>query len=220
MTTIIRTEALALHFDDGQTRALEGVSIAIREGEFVAVTGPSGCGKSSLLNLIGTLDTPSAGELYFRNLAYSGMRDRSLFRRNNIGFVFQAFQLLPTLSALDNVLVPSIGVQGTSHRAHAQALLDRLGMSHRLNHLPGKLSGGERQRIAIARALINNPALILADEPTGSLDSANAGEVLDLIGQLQQERNLTVIMVTHDANVSARADRIIRMRDGRTEEQP
>lgn len=220
MTTIVRTEALALHFDDGQTRALEGVSIAIREGEFVAVTGPSGCGKSSLLNLIGTLDTPSAGELYFRNLAYSGMRDRSLFRRNNIGFVFQAFQLLPTLSALDNVLVPSIGVQGTSHRAHAQALLDRLGMSHRLNHLPGKLSGGERQRIAIARALINNPALILADEPTGSLDSANAGEVLDLIGQLQQERNLTVIMVTHDANVSARADRIIRMRDGRTEEQP
>jgi putative ABC transport system ATP-binding protein len=220
MTTIVRTEALALHFDDGQTRALEGVSIAIREGEFVAVTGPSGCGKSSLLNLIGTLDTPSAGELYFRNLAYSGMRDRSLFRRNNIGFVFQAFQLLPTLSALDNVLVPSIGVQGTSHRAHAQALLDRLGMSHRLNHLPGKLSGGERQRIAIARALINNPALILADEPTGSLDSANAGEVLDLIGQLQQERNLTVIMVTHDANVSALADRIIRMRDGRTEEQP
>lgn len=220
MTTIVRTEALALHFDDGQTRALEGVSIAIREGEFVAVTGPSGCGKSSLLNLIGTLDTPSAGELYFRNLAYSGMRDRSLFRRNNIGFVFQAFQLLPTLSALDNVLVPSIGVQGTSHRAHAQALLDRLGMSHRLNHLPGKLSGGERQRIAIARALINNPALILADEPTGSLDSANAGEVLDLIGQLQHERNLTVIMVTHDANVSARADRIIRMRDGRTEEQP
>lgn len=220
MTTIVRTEALALHFDDGQTRALKGVSIAIREGEFVAVTGPSGCGKSSLLNLIGTLDTPSAGELYFRNLAYSGMRDRSLFRRNNIGFVFQAFQLLPTLSALDNVLVPSIGVQGTSHRARAQALLDRLGMSHRLNHLPGKLSGGERQRIAIARALINNPALILADEPTGSLDSANAGEVLDLIGQLQQERNLTVIMVTHDANVSARADRIIRMRDGRTEEQP
>ena len=213
-TPILSSRNLSLHFDGGRTRALDGMDIAIREGEFVAITGPSGCGKSSLLNLIGTLDTPTSGDIHFRSRPYSALGDLSLFRRENIGFIFQSFHLLPTLSALDNVLVPTIGRPG-DHEERARALLSRLGLSSRLDHFPGKLSGGERQRVAIARALINDPDIILADEPTGSLDSANAAHVLNLLDCIRREKELTVIMVTHDANVSARADRVIRMRDGR-----
>jgi putative ABC transport system ATP-binding protein len=219
--SILRTEKLTLHFDAGQIRALNGVNLEVQEGEFVAITGPSGCGKSSLLNLIGTLDLPSSGEIYFRGQPYSKITDLSLFRRQNIGFIFQAFQLLPTLSALDNVLVPTIGCSGTAseHQKHAMSLLEQLGLGHRMHHFPGKLSGGERQRVAIARSLINNPAIILADEPTGSLDSSNAAQALDLIEQLRQERALTIIMVTHDMNVSARADRLIPMCDGKVKQK-
>lgn len=213
-TPILSTHKLSLLFDEGQTRALDGVDIEVGEGEFVTITGPSGCGKSSLLNLIGTLDTPTSGDIHFRTQPYSALRDLSLFRRENIGFIFQSFNLLPTLSALDNVLVPTIGRTG-DHEERARELLARLGLSNRLNHFPGKLSGGERQRVAIARALINDPDIILADEPTGSLDSANAIQVLDVIDGIRREKELTVIMVTHDASVSARADRIIRMRDGK-----
>ncbi|MCK9201821.1 MAG: ABC transporter ATP-binding protein [Gallionella sp.] len=213
---ILSTRNLSLHFDEGQTRALDGVDIEIVEGEFVAITGPSGCGKSSLLNLIGTLDIPTSGDIHFRSRPYSALGDLSLFRRENIGFIFQSFYLLPTLSALDNVLVPTIGRSG-DHEERARALLTRLGLSNRLDHFPGKLSGGERQRVAIARALINDPDLILADEPTGSLDSANAAQVLDLLDCLRREKELTIIMVTHDANVSARADRVIPMRDGKVD---
>ncbi len=214
---IVRAENLALHFDDGQTRALDGIDVKIREGEFVAIVGPSGCGKSSLLNLIGTLDSPTSGEIYFRSRPYSEIRDLSLFRRQNIGFIFQSFHLLPTLSALDNVMVPTIGCPGTAkeHEERARYLLSQLGLSNRLEHFPGRLSGGERQRVAIARALINDPDVILADEPTGSLDSANAAHVLDVIGELKKEKELTIVMVTHDPNVSARADRVIHMRDGK-----
>jgi len=214
---ILSTRNLSLHFDEGQTRALDGVDIEIIEGEFVAITGPSGCGKSSLLNLIGTLDTPTSGDIHFRSRPYSELSDLSLFRRENIGFIFQSFHLLPTLSALDNVLVPTIGRPGANgdHEERARALLSRLGLSNRLDHFPGKLSGGERQRVAIARALINDPDIILADEPTGSLDSANAAHVLNLLDCIRREKELTVIMVTHDAGVSARADRVIKMRDGK-----
>lgn len=215
-TPILSTHKLSLLFDEGQTRALDGVDIEVGEGEFVAITGPSGCGKSSLLNLIGTLDTPTSGDIHFRAQPYSALRDLSLFRRENIGFVFQSFHLLPTLSALDNVLVPTIGRTG-DHEERARELLARLGLSNRLDHFPGKLSGGERQRVAIARALINDPDIILADEPTGSLDSANAAQVLDVLDGIRREKELTVIMVTHDAGVSARADRIIRMRDGKVD---
>ncbi|HEX5363057.1 MAG TPA: ABC transporter ATP-binding protein [Gallionella sp.] len=220
-TTILRAENLALLFDDGQTRALNGLNVEINEGEFVAIVGPSGCGKSSLLNLIGTLDIPTSGEIYFRSRPYSAIRDLSLFRRQNIGFIFQSFYLLPTLSALDNVLVPTIGCPGAAqeHEERARSLLSRLGLDKRLDHFPGKLSGGERQRVAIARALINDPDIILADEPTGSLDSANATQVLELIDGVRKEKELTVVMVTHDRSVSARADRIIRMRDGQIESE-
>jgi putative ABC transport system ATP-binding protein len=216
---ILSTKSLALHFDGGRTRALDGVDIDIREGEFVAITGPSGCGKSSLLNLFGTLDNPTSGELFFRGQPYSKISEFSLFRRENIGFVFQSFHLIPTLTALDNVLVPAIGRpdRGNGHKERARTLLLQMGLQDRLDHFPAQLSGGERQRVAIARALINNPAIILADEPTGSLDSANAAHVLDVIVRMRQEKSLTIVMVTHDSNVSFRADRIIRMRDGRIE---
>lgn len=215
---LLQTQGLALHFDEGQTHALDGVNLCLREGEFVAITGPSGCGKSSLLNLIGTLDQPTAGELYFRGQPYSAIDDLSLFRRRNIGFVFQSFHLLPTLSALDNILVPTLGrLDADRPEARAQALLQRMGLGNKLHQFPGRMSGGERQRVAIARALINDPAIILADEPTGSLDSANAVQVLDMLAEIQRERRLTVVMVTHDSSVSARADRVIHMRDGKVE---
>jgi ABC-type lipoprotein export system ATPase subunit len=216
---ILRIEGLTLYFDEGQTKALNGVDLDVSEGEFVAIVGSSGSGKSSLLNVIGTLDTPSSGELIFRKQPYSGIKDTSLFRRENIGFVFQSFNLIPTLSALDNVIVPTIGCAGneSEYKARAVSLLTELGLRDRLAHFPGKLSGGERQRVAIARALINHPRMVLADEPTGSLDSDNATQVLDLLTGIAKQQGLTLIMVTHDANVSARADRIVRMRDGKIE---
>lgn len=216
---VLSTKNLALHFDEGRTKALDGVDIDIREGEFVAITGPSGCGKSSLLNLFGTLDNPTSGELLFRGQPYSKISEFSLFRRENIGFVFQSFHLIPTLTALDNVLVPAIGRPGpgNDHEERARTLLLQMGLQDRLNHFPAQMSGGERQRVAIARALINNPAIILADEPTGSLDSANAAHVLDVLVRMRQEKSLTIVMVTHDYGVSSRADRVIRMRDGKVE---
>jgi len=216
-SAMLRVERLALHFDAGSVKALDGVDLVIAEGEFVAITGPSGCGKSSLLALLGTLDVPTSGEIHFRAQAYSAMRDLSLFRRQHIGFVFQSFHLIPTLSALDNVVVATIGCAGASseHSERARALLSQLGLQGRLAHLPSTLSGGERQRVAIARALINDPDLILADEPTGSLDSASAQHVLDLLAGIRKERELTLVLVTHDPAVAARADRRVAMRDGR-----
>lgn len=216
---ILRIEGLTLHFDGGQTKALNGVDLEVCEGEFVAIVGASGSGKSSLLNVIGTLDIPTSGELTFGAQPYSRIKDSSLFRRENIGFVFQSFNLISTLSALDNVIVPTIGCAGTDseHKARAEALLIELGLRERMAHFPGKLSGGERQRVAIARALINRPRMVLADEPTGSLDSDNATQVLDLLTGIVKQQGLTLVMVTHDASVSARADRIVRMRDGKIE---
>lgn len=221
LTSLLHINGLTLHFDEGRTRALNGVDLEVRAGEFVAIVGPSGSGKSSLLNVIGTLDQPSSGEISFRGQSYAEIGDSSLFRRAHIGFVFQSFHLIPTLSALDNVIVATIGCDGVAseYRARATELLTQLGLRERLGHLPGKLSGGERQRVAIARALINRPEVVLADEPTGSLDSANAAQVLDILTGIVKQQGLTLIMVTHDASVSARADRIIHMRDGRIEHE-
>lgn len=217
---LLRCEDLRMRFDGGAITALAGVSLAIDRGEFVAITGPSGCGKSTLVNLIGMLETPTSGEVFVESCPYSSVRDPSLFRRENFGFVFQSFHLIATLSALENVIVPTIGCPGPArvHAGRARELLGRLGLHGRLDHLPSALSGGERQRVAIARALINDPLVLLADEPTGSLDSASAGEVLDLLIDLRKERGLTLVLVTHDPNVSERADRIVRMRDGRVTE--
>jgi len=206
-----------MRFDGGAVTALNGVSLSIAEGEFVAITGPSGCGKSTLLNLLGLLDQPTSGEIIVATKAYSTVSDASLFRRQQFGFVFQSFHLLPTLSALDNVLVPTIGCPGArrDHASRARRLLTQMGLERRLDHFPGVMSGGERQRVAIARALINDPKAILADEPTGSLDSATAAEVLNLLIDLRRDRGLTLIVVTHDAAVSNLADRLVPMRDGK-----
>lgn len=214
---ILRISDLTLHFDEGRTRALDGVDLEVDEGEFVSIVGPSGSGKSSLLNIIGTLEEPTAGEIVLREQRYSHIKDASLFRRENIGFVFQSFHLIPTLSALDNVIVPTVACGGaaSAYRERAEELLIQLGLRERLAHLPGKLSGGERQRVAIARALINQPRVLLADEPTGSLDSSNAAQVLDILTGIVKQQGLTLIMVTHDAAVSARSDRIVLMRDGK-----
>lgn len=217
--TLIRVDQLKLHFDGGRIKALDGVDMQVRRGEFLAVTGPSGCGKSSLLSLIGLLDTPTSGTIELGGESYSGVRDASLFRRRHIGFIFQSFHLLPTLTALQNVVVPTVGSGGNAaqHTQRARALLTQLGLERGLDQFPTELSGGERQRVAIARALINEPQVILADEPTGSLDSTNAHQVLELLAAIRLDKGLTVVMVTHDASVSVLADRVIHMRDGRIE---
>ncbi|MFA7281202.1 MAG: ABC transporter ATP-binding protein [Sterolibacterium sp.] len=218
-TPILDVRKVFLHFDEGRTRAVDGADLRIAEGEFVAIDGPSGSGKSSLLNLIGALDVPTSGEICFRGQPYSDLADMALFRGRHIGFVFQTFHLIPTLSAIENVMIPALGCSwsATEKRNKAASLLSEMGLAERLHSFPATLSGGERQRVAIARALINDPDLILADEPTGSLDSVNAQQVLELLIGSREARRITLVMVTHDRSVSSRADRVIHMRDGRNE---
>ena len=215
-TPLLRAAGLAKRYPDGDVQALQGVSLAIHAGESVAITGPSGCGKTTLLQLLGGLDRPDAGEVFFEGVPL-GALDLDAFRARRLGFVFQSFHLLPTLSALENVQVPMF--EGPVPRAaradRAAQLLDEVGLGHRRRHRPGQLSVGERQRVAIARALANGPTLILADEPTGNLDSRSQAEVLDLLARLRAERGLTLVVVTHGHEVAAAADREVALRDGR-----
>ncbi|MBV8609110.1 MAG: ABC transporter ATP-binding protein [Singulisphaera sp.] len=213
---LLKAEELTRIYPDGAVRALRGVSLAVAAGESVAVTGPSGCGKSTLLHLLGGLDRPTSGEVYFEGVPL-GALDLDAFRARRIGFVFQSFHLLPTLSALENVQVPMFeGPWPRGERvARAVRLLDEVALAHRRDHIPSRLSVGERQRVAIARALANEPALLLADEPTGNLDSVAQAEVLELLGRLRRERSLTLVLVTHSPEVAAAADRVIKIRDGR-----
>lgn len=213
---LVSGEALRRVFDDGEVTALADASLEIGAGEFVSLTGPSGCGKSTLLQLIGALDRPDSGQLRWRGQAYAALPDLAAFRASRLGFVFQSFHLLPTLSALDNVQLPMLERQGsrTARRARAEALLEAMGVAHRRDRRPGQLSGGERQRVALARALANEPELLLADEPTGSLDSASAALVLDLLDSLHRERGMSLLVVTHDTAVAARATRMLAMKDG------
>lgn len=214
---LLEARDLYKQYPDGQVRALNGVSLAVAAGEFVAITGPSGCGKSTLLNLLGALDRPDRGEVLFRGESLTRHADLDRFRSRQIGFVFQSFFLLPTLTARENVQVPMFGGPlGAADRARkADELLELVGMAKRAGHRPAQLSVGERQRVALARALANDPALLLADEPTGNLDSDNAAHVLDLLTTLQRDRGLSLVMVTHSADLAERADRVVRMRDGR-----
>jgi putative ABC transport system ATP-binding protein len=202
--------------------ALAGVSLDIPKGQFAAIMGPSGSGKSTLLHLIGGLDRPTEGEVVVDGRIISQMADdeATLFRRARIGFVFQFFNLLPTLSALENVMLPLIldGKGEAQAQPSAERLLQRVGLAGRQHHLPEELSGGEVQRLAIARALVFNPPLLLADEPTGNLDSKTGEAILDLIRQINREEGCTVLMVTHDREAAARGDRVIRLKDGRIEE--
>jgi putative ABC transport system ATP-binding protein len=206
-------------YPDGDVHAVNGVSLRVREAEYVAITGPSGCGKSTLLNVLGALDRPDGGEVYFRGEALSKRRDLDHFRARQIGFVFQSFYLLPALTAAENVQVPMFeGRSRLSPRqraGRALELLELVGMAKRAGHRPLKLSVGERQRVALARALANDPALLLADEPTGNLDSENADRVLELLTALQRSQRLALLIVTHSDEVAERADRVVRMKDGK-----
>jgi putative ABC transport system ATP-binding protein len=214
---LIRVENLSKTYPDGQVQALSGVSFAVRRGEYVAIMGPSGCGKSTLLNLLGGLDTPDAGEIDFEDQPLSTMRDPDRFRACKLGFVFQSFLLIPTLKAVENVQVPMFGgpLSASERARKARELLGEVGMSHRAGHLPTKLSVGERQRVAIARALANDPPLLYADEPTGSLDSRSSEEILSLFDRLHRDRHLTLIIVTHSDSLARRASRVLHMLDGR-----
>nr|WP_307846586.1 ABC transporter ATP-binding protein [Actinospica durhamensis] len=220
--TTYAIEAVDVHrvyrMDGAEVRALRGVSLGIREGEYVAITGPSGSGKSTLMHLLGALDRPSSGRLLVGGRDTAKLDDAGLarVRGSEIGFVFQSFQLLARTTARDNVALPLVyrGVGRAERRARAQEALEAVGLAHRLTHRPTQLSGGEQQRVAIARALVGRPRLVLADEPTGNLDTANGREVLATLERLNRERGVAVVIVTHDAEVAARPPRLIRMRDG------
>jgi putative ABC transport system ATP-binding protein len=201
-----------------QVLAVHDVDLEIRRGEFVSVEGPSGSGKTTLLQLLGALDSPTSGSVAFDGMELGTASDRTLtdIRARHIGFVFQQFNLIPTLTAAENVTMAMMPVAGGREERHARAvdLLEQVGLGARLDHLPSRLSGGEQQRVAIARALANRPSVIVADEPTGNLDTKNANEVMTLIGKLQAETDVTVVVATHDTEVARQARRRIQMRDG------
>lgn len=211
-------------FDGGQVAALRGVDFVIREGEFVAIVGPSGCGKSTLLQMLGSLDRPSEGTLTYRGRSIPDLADPAEYRAREIGFVFQAFHLLPTFTVAENVQIPMFetGLSRKQRHERALELLGSVGLAHRLGHYPTELSGGERQRVAIARSLANRPRVLLADEPTGNLDSENAAQVVELLLQLHRDLGMTLVLVTHDLTIAGRATRTIRMKDGRVvpEQEP
>ena len=219
----IRAVGLTRTFEVGETEieALRGVSLKVDAGEFVALVGPSGSGKSTFLNLVGGLDRPSGGELWVNGVELSASNEKALteHRRRRVGFVFQGFNLLPRLTALENVAVPLIftGVPARQRLARARELLLQVGLGQRLEHRPTQLSGGEQQRVAIARALVARPAIILADEPTGNVDSATGAEIMALLRRLNREQGVTLLLVTHDAEAAAFAGRIVHLRDGRIE---
>ena len=222
---LLTAENLQKTYVTGEARvtALAGVSFAVEKGDFVALMGPSGCGKSTLLHLCGAMDRLTSGTLRLNDRDLSTMGDDELtqVRREQVGFVFQFFNLLPTLTVVDNIALPCLlsGMKDQDAARRAGALAERVGIAHRLTHYPQQISGGEMQRAAIARALIHQPSLLVADEPTGNLDSENGANVLALISQLNKELNVTVLLATHAADVAAAAGRVVRMKDGRFADQ-
>lgn len=213
---LLWTENLCKRYPDGRVEALQGVNLRIGHGDYVAIMGPSGCGKSTLLNLLGGLDMPSSGQVFFAGRPLPHHRQLDDYRARQLGFVFQSFCLIPTLTALENVQVPLFETRlaARDRVARAKRLLAEVDLLHRLHHLPRQLSVGERQRVAIARALANEPKLVLADEPTGNLDSRRTDEILDLFDALRSRHDLTLVVVTHSSAVAARAARTVEMRDG------
>jgi putative ABC transport system ATP-binding protein len=217
---LIELQAVTRHYGTGpaEVTALQGIDVRIQEGDFVAVMGPSGSGKSTCMNILGCLDTPSSGIYRFKGVDVGGLsRDQlALLRRHYLGFVFQGFNLLNRTSALENVELPLIyrGTGARERRQRARQALDRVGLAGWETHTPAELSGGQQQRVAIARAIVTEPFVLFADEPTGNLDSARSREIMDLLTAFNEDRGLTVVMVTHDAVMAAYAKRIIRFRDG------
>jgi len=217
MSPLIRITQFTKHYQMGQTivRALDGVTLSIEQGEFISITGASGSGKSTLMHLLGCLDRPSLGEYWLDGELVSHMSDRQLavVRNRKIGFVFQTFNLIQRTSAVDNVAVPLFYARQSRMREPSLRALDRVGLSHRADHTPSELSGGERQRVAIARAIVNEPKILLADEPTGNLDSRTGDQIMEIFHELNRS-GVTVILVTHEMAVAVQARRIIAMRDG------
>lgn len=211
MNKIYRTKTV-------ETQALEDITLDIADGEFLSIMGPSGCGKSTLLNIIGLLDSPTSGTVEIAGNDVSHLKDRQLaaLRNSTLGFVFQSFHLIPSLSVIDNVMVPLVYRRGAGdRRALAREALERVGLSHRLHHMPSQLSGGQAQRVAIARAIVGNPRIILADEPCGNLDSHMGADIMSLLHSLNSDEHRTIIMVTHNEEQARGTDRIIHMFDGR-----
>ena len=214
---IVETRDLVKIYGDGaQVRALDGVNMHVERGEFISVMGPSGSGKSTLLNMLGALDRPTSGQVLIGGEDLTKVRDLDTFRARTIGFIFQLHNLIPTLTALENVEVPMMGqsIGRGKRKRRAEELLELVGLAHRMGHLPNQLSGGQRQRVAIARSLANEPKLVLADEPTGDLDTHSGEEVIALMHDLNRELGTTFIAVTHDPSVARKTDRILVMRDG------
>jgi putative ABC transport system ATP-binding protein len=220
-TPALSTRELTKVYGEGETavHALAGVSLEIERGEMAAIMGPSGSGKSTLLHLLGALDTPSSGEIQLAGQRYDGLDDGELtrLRREKIGFVFQFFNLLPSLSAEENVLLPALiaGRRDVQMRRRATELLGRVGLAERADHLPAELSGGEQQRVSIARALLTEPEIVLADEPTGNLDTRSSGGVLQLLSELNESEGQTLVIVSHDPAAASTARRVVFLRDGR-----
>ena len=216
---IIRTEKLKKVFrtDEIQTTAINDLDIQINEGEFVSIMGPSGCGKSTLMNILGMIDSPSGGKYFFMDKEIGGLseRKRADVRKNNLGFVFQSFNLIDELTVFENVELPMLytNVPSKERKERTEALLESMNMMHRRNHFPQQLSGGQQQRVAVARAVVNDPKLILADEPTGNLDSANGDEVMKILAELNA-KGTTIVMVTHSQYCAEFGNRIIRLLDG------
>ena len=217
--TILQTQALKKYYGGGDTlvKALDGVDLSVEEGEFVAIVGTSGSGKSTLLHMLGGLDRPTSGTVTVEGKNIFSLKDEALtiFRRRKIGFVFQAYNLVPVLSVYDNIVLPIQLDGGRVDKRHIQGIIHSLGLEARLNSLPGQLSGGQQQRVAIARALATKPAILLADEPTGNLDSATSQDVLSLMKTMSRTFRQTMVMITHNEEIAQLADRIVRIEDGR-----
>lgn len=215
---ILKVENLVKSYGSGDTKveALKGINLSIKKGEFVAIVGPSGSGKSTLLHLLGGVDKPTSGKVYINDVDIYNLKEKdlSIFRRRNIGLIYQFYNLIPVLTAKENILLPAELDNKKVDNHYLDDLLKTLGLFERQNHLPNQLSGGQQQRTSIGRALINRPSIVLADEPTGNLDSKNSKEVLELIKLSVKKYNQTLIMITHDNNIALQADRVITIEDG------
>jgi ABC-type lipoprotein export system ATPase subunit len=216
---VLEVRSLYKSYDEGRIEALRGVDLSIAAGDYVAITGPSGSGKSTLLHLLGGLDCPTSGEVLFKNSNLGSAIDLDSYRSRSVGFIFQAFHLMPTLRVIENVQVPMLGLKrrGVDRATRAEDLLKEMDMEHRSGQYPNQLSAGERQRVAIARALANDPEILLADEPTGNLDSVNSARIIEILTGIQKQRGMTLIVVTHEDEIAHSAARQVRIRDGKVE---